>query len=672
MIKLIKRLQKGALFPVIDMSYTQEMTDSIHGTIAYSGIEREIIGTPFFNRLHRILQSSLVYLTYPSNKVKRFEHSIGTMHLAGKFFFQCICNSSKESVTEFFNEVNAELTAWNKKVTHSEIFYIHQAVQQRYRKDAILRAPYPLGKLYRENTPSDLQPEFRFAYYVVYQSIRLAGLLHDVGHLPYSHILEHSLQRLFRRVNQIPVEERNNAQKHFLSIMEKYCSSESVAIHEELGKLFVKKIFESLIADLPKNEQVEYYFLAAVIYFTQEILNSEDGENTIFSDLHHIIAGTVDCDRMDYCCRDAYAAGVSKELPDYDRILSTVSIVYRKVEQPIVYDDVSVPEERKRCYFAPSTKALNQVEALLRKRWNIFETINFHHRVHKHELLLEGILADLGFEEMRSSEPPEELENILPLRVSSIWQLVAQINTPTPIEYIALQLDDSWLDTLLKAKFFEAYGETYLSINTNGKDIKWHRLDELISSKKHYHSLIKRSGGFRRFDECLYRAFFKNAAENGLGDLKEDYAQYVSGQGEYLFNRALRQFAPDSQLRRQFFEEFDAGIQALIQEKGNEFRIMDCFLGDCTFNVGLRQVDPFYITSPEQDEKPFVHYSALYDALVSKKKLQPSFHIYYLPEYDSQHSEYYKPKAPEFQAAVAEVAFDLFMKWFQKMQNNGK
>ena len=69
----------------MNMERTQEMVDTIHGLIAYSGIEQAIIGTPIFNRLHRVLQNSLVCLTYPSNKVKRFEHSVGTMHLAGQF-----------------------------------------------------------------------------------------------------------------------------------------------------------------------------------------------------------------------------------------------------------------------------------------------------------------------------------------------------------------------------------------------------------------------------------------------------------------------------------------------------------------------------------------------------------------------------------------------------------
>ena len=75
---------------MINFNKTQQMTDIINESIQYSGIEKEVIGTPIYNRLHRVLQNSMVYLTYPSNKVKRFEHSVGTMHLAGEIFYYSV------------------------------------------------------------------------------------------------------------------------------------------------------------------------------------------------------------------------------------------------------------------------------------------------------------------------------------------------------------------------------------------------------------------------------------------------------------------------------------------------------------------------------------------------------------------------------------------------------
>lgn len=60
--------------------------DSVHGQIEVSAFERDIIYTMEFNRLHDIYQKSTLYLTFPTNRVKRFEHSIGTMKLSGELF----------------------------------------------------------------------------------------------------------------------------------------------------------------------------------------------------------------------------------------------------------------------------------------------------------------------------------------------------------------------------------------------------------------------------------------------------------------------------------------------------------------------------------------------------------------------------------------------------------
>ena len=653
---------------MMDMNYTQEINDTIHGTIAYSGIEREVMGTPFFNRLHRILQSSLVYLTYPSNKVKRFEHSVGTMHLAGLFFFKSVCNTQKPAMDQFFKEISDELIRWNKSLTHEKIYYVHPNVKSKYKNEEILKAPYPKSVLYDQNTPANLPAEYRFSYFVVYQSIRLVGMLHDIGHLPYSHILEHALHLLYQKVVNIPEAEKNKAHSYFLQIMEKYCANTGFAIHEELGKNFVDNIFESIISDLPKGEYEELYFLAAVLHFTKQILNAEEegGTNSIFGDLHRIVAGTVDCDRMDYCCRDAYCAGVTKELPNYDRIISTLSIVYRNPERPLI-DDTPTPSERAHFYFAPSTKAIHQIERLVEQRWTIFAMINYHHRVHKHELLMQSAIAELGLAEMSQGDLPDELVNILPLQVSSIWQLVKQMDAAAPIDYIALQLDDSWLDTLLKHKYFDKYGDTYLSFASNGNDKNWHCLDELISAKKHYLSFIKRSDSFRSIDEALFNELKNKGMLEQCGLLlngeESNYSQFVS-QGEYAFNKLLRTIAATNELREAFFEKLEAQLKNEITE--NDYNIMDCFLSDCTFRPGIRQSEPLYITSPSLDSKPFFHYSALYDILMTRKKILPCFHLYYLPRYDVGHNEYYRADTRALHSSLVNGAVQVISEILQE------
>ena len=56
--------------------------DPIHGHIELDDFAVRLVDTPEFQRLRRITQLGLVYLAYPSARHTRFEHSLGTFHLA--------------------------------------------------------------------------------------------------------------------------------------------------------------------------------------------------------------------------------------------------------------------------------------------------------------------------------------------------------------------------------------------------------------------------------------------------------------------------------------------------------------------------------------------------------------------------------------------------------------
>ena len=58
--------------------------DTIHGDIILEDYEIEIIDTKEFQRLRRIKQLGLTYLTYPSANHTRFEHSLGTMYISDR------------------------------------------------------------------------------------------------------------------------------------------------------------------------------------------------------------------------------------------------------------------------------------------------------------------------------------------------------------------------------------------------------------------------------------------------------------------------------------------------------------------------------------------------------------------------------------------------------------
>ena len=81
------------------------IADTNHGTILLSDCEKEVISTKLFNRLHHISQNSTAYLTFPTNRTKRFEHSVGTMKLCGDIFYNSICNTSPELISTLFSKI---------------------------------------------------------------------------------------------------------------------------------------------------------------------------------------------------------------------------------------------------------------------------------------------------------------------------------------------------------------------------------------------------------------------------------------------------------------------------------------------------------------------------------------------------------------------------------------
>ncbi len=69
--------------------------DSVHGFIHFNQLEAALIDTEVFQRLRYIHQLGISYMIYPGGTHTRFEHSLGTMHLATKIFDQVAKGENK-------------------------------------------------------------------------------------------------------------------------------------------------------------------------------------------------------------------------------------------------------------------------------------------------------------------------------------------------------------------------------------------------------------------------------------------------------------------------------------------------------------------------------------------------------------------------------------------------
>lgn len=669
---------------MININKVSCFTDVIHGTIQYSGIERAVISTPLFNRLHRILQNSLVYLTFPSNKTKRFEHSIGTMHLAGKIFHYSILNANKDYLNEFFQEVCDEIDFWWNNCVNSKTYRYLETDDIRpdegySMSDIIEDFKIPDNKLYKSNLPANItENKHKFLFSVIWQAVRLAGLLHDVGHLPYSHVMENSIENLLNSVilKSKGLKESENLTKsetYFMNILSK-CSDpkdKSTALHEIIGKEIYNIIKESIEkeAELIDIKDINSQLILALsFYFAEKILESVPIENNIFSDLHTIISGMLDADRLDYCSRDQFSTGVRKDIINYERILNPFSLgrVVFDTDR-FETDKIDETEMRHRFVFSPSSKQIKEIEEVLTRRWAIFSDINYHHNVHKTELLMVRCVEELGkayFENGNVSEKIETKNKIMrdrciPLDIQGLWHTLNEINVEKnsdALQYSLIQLDDSWLDTVLKRMFMTTFNKPF-DLKKNKDNKKWHMLNELVSAKKSYVSVIKRADDFFEFDEQFFNNLKKNTSKMGnilkscsLLEKNEEYNipielinLFKSIEGDkyssmfivnetFVFN-TMGNLIINFLGKEDFFKIIQDKVENAVVKK---CKILDCILGRIKIKTGISTKTPLYVckrrkTEENQISQEFIHFNKLSNLnkrLIRKFDENPFFHAY--------------------------------------------
>ncbi|MEM3736999.1 MAG: HD domain-containing protein [Candidatus Bathyarchaeia archaeon] len=236
-----------------DLKRAGEIKDPVHGYIYFTEVEKDIIDSSPFQRLHRIKQLAGAELTYPGAIHTRFLHSIGTMHLSG----------------------------------------------------ALASHLYDLGYLTSDEV----------------QKIRIAGLLHDIGHGPFSHVYEEILDK-YRHIT-----------------------------HEDLSRWVIR---ESEIGDI----------LGKHGFSKEEIADLAVGvlAKTEKNFLNQLVAGHFSPDIMDYLLRDSYYAGVGYGRVDVHRLINSLDLV----------DNVIA---------ADYSGAFGVLESFIMARIEMFNVVYFHRTV---------------------------------------------------------------------------------------------------------------------------------------------------------------------------------------------------------------------------------------------------------------------------------------------------
>ncbi len=471
---------------------TTWVADPIHSSIPVSALEKQVISTQIFNRLHNILQNSTVYLTYPSNRTSRFSHSIGCLHIAGEICKYSFANAQAGHGRRFLDEVKADLL---DRIEASEAFSADADRHFSADPDSkTLRALEPDAlddPVYANAAPpwiADAQQ--RYLFILAFQALRFSALLHDLGHPPFSHVAEFALGKLLGNLNQKPPDELTEREKRFLRITTQY-TPKSIAFHEGLGRRLAEHVLNDVVESTPVNSKIRYDAVR-LKHLTLSILDNASIPGRV---LHEIVAGSLDADRLDYVPRDLAMSGHGSSIAEYGRLLASTQLLYVGNTPRVAF----------------SVRALSSIEEFFRRRLNLYRYVVFHHRVAKTDGLLMEAIVSLATKYLASKESEEDSTRLLPHDISGLWSVLdpaaAVFRDRRVHQYI--QWDDAWLLGTLRHHYF--------LMLSSGEDAALKiQLEEILSNKRHYYSLYKRLDSFVPVDEALIAAVPKDFSWRGV------------------------------------------------------------------------------------------------------------------------------------------------------------
>jgi HD superfamily phosphohydrolase len=286
---------------VDNSGFSRTIRDPVHGTIHLSDEEVAVIDHKLFRRLHHIKQNGLLYHVFPSATHSRFEHSLGVLHVTNTVFYSLIRNSRVAGEKKNSAAVGLEGAKTGQAIRFDLL-----------EKDLLV----------------DLL-----------RIVRLAALVHDLGHGPFSHTFDSFAPPLGHVIQAIKRENTglNSLVDH---LKEKKNDGEegdnpTRVEHEEMSCYLFSLIWNDLLEQDTAGPAGEYLnrqevpsLVTAIILGRPAIAKGSALQEytSLLTDM--VASAPVDADRMDYLERDSRSAGVTYGLYDRQRLMKSF-LVYK-------------------------------------------------------------------------------------------------------------------------------------------------------------------------------------------------------------------------------------------------------------------------------------------------------------------------------------------------------
>ncbi len=252
------------------------------------------------------------------------------------------------------------------------------------------------------------------------ETVRLACLLHDIGHAPLSHTTEFVMPKVSElKLPDMFVHDQTRQATHedytIKSIIDSSFTESFKGVSEKYG-IIPAQVAELIIGETHTPE-----------YFTHKGIN-------YFPMLHQLVSSEMDCDRMDYLLRDSYFCGVS----------------YGKFDLDWIIDNLRSGIVDSKAYLGISERAVATFDDFLLSRFHMFLMVYFHYKSVCSEKMLERYFTSSPSE----YSIPADIEEYLKHDDHFLWRVLRGS-------------DNYWAKKVVRnsipAKIFETFGPAQLN-----------------------------------------------------------------------------------------------------------------------------------------------------------------------------------------------------------------